>query len=209
MDAGGVVLTGGRSTRMGAPKAWLDWRGSTLLATTCAVLLGAVDGPVLVVRSPGQSLPPLPATVEVYEDPQEGLGPVQGLAVGLRMLAGRADIAFACSTDLPFLDGSFVRCVLRELRQNPDAETVVPVAGGRAHPLAAAYRSSLAGPAEAAVASGELRLLTFLAARRVRHLGSDELLRDPEVAASDPSLLSVTNVNDQRDYARALRVSRG
>lgn len=209
MDAGGVVLVGGRSTRMGAPKAWLDWRGSTLLATTCAVLLGAVDGPVLVVRSPGQSLPPLPASVEVYEDPQEGLGPVQGLAVGLRMLAGRADIAFACSTDLPFLDGSFVRCVLRELRQSPAAEAVVPVVGGRAHPLAAAYRASLAGPAEAAVAAGDLRLLTFLAGRRVRHLGTDELLRDPEVAASDSSLLSVTNINDPQDYARALGASTG
>lgn len=202
-------MVGGRSTRMGAPKAWLGWRGSTLLSSTCGVLLTAVDGPVLVVRSPGQSLPPLPASVEVYEDPEEGLGPVQGLAVGLRMLSDRVDAAFACSTDLPFLDGSFVRCVLRELRQSPAAEAVVPVVGGRAHPLAAAYRSSLAGPAEAAVAAGELRLLTFLAARRVRHLESDDLLRDPEVAASDPSLLSVTNVNDQQDYARALGVSRG
>ena len=194
---------------MGTPKPWLAWRGSTLLSATCAVLLDAADGPVLVVRAPGQSLPPLPASVEVHEDPHEGLGPVQGLAVGLRALADRVDVAFVCSTDLPFLDRSFVRRLLRELQQRPDAQAVVPVAGGRAHPLAAAYRTSLAGPAEATVAAGELRLLTFLASRRVVRLGAEELLRDPELAAADPTLSSVTNVNDPRDYARALRTSTG
>ena len=41
------------------------------------------DGPVVVVRAPGQPLPPLPDTVETADDPVEGLGPVQGIAVGL------------------------------------------------------------------------------------------------------------------------------
>ena len=194
---------------MGTPKAWLDWRGSTLLAATCGVLADVVDGPVLVVRAPGQSLPALPGSVEVHEDSREGLGPVQGLAVGLRALTERVGVAFVCSTDLPFLDRSFVRRLLRELQQSEEAEAVVPVIDGQPHPLAAVYRTSLAGPAEAAVESGELRLLTFLASRRVVRLGAEELLRDPELAAADPALSSLTNVNDPRDYARALRASRG
>lgn len=194
---------------MGTPKPWLAWRGSTLLSATCAVLLDAADGPVLVVRAPGQSLPPLPASVELHEDPREGLGPVLGLAVGLRALSDRVDVAFVCSTDLPFLERAFVRRLLRELQQRPDAQAAVPVVGGRAHPLAAAYRTSLAGPAEVAVASGELRLLTLLSHRSVLYLSEEHLLHDAELVAADPALSSLTNVNDQQDYARALRASTG
>ena len=106
-----MVLAGGRSSRMGAAKAGLDWHGSTLLYRAAAVLGRAVDGPVIVVAAPGQELPELPAGVAVVEDPVEGLGPMQGLAAGLAALADRADAAFACSTDLPFLHPAFVRRV--------------------------------------------------------------------------------------------------
>ena len=41
------------------------------------------------------------------------MGPVQGLAAGLAAIAGRAEIAFVCSTDMPFLHPAFVRRVLR------------------------------------------------------------------------------------------------
>src|SRR6266581_6089080 len=99
----GIVLAGGRSSRMGTPKAALEWHGSTLLRRTAGVLARMVDGPVVVVRAPGQALPALPAQVEVVEDPREGLGPLQGLAAGLAAAADRAEIAFVCSTDMPFL----------------------------------------------------------------------------------------------------------
>src|SRR3954453_15599063 len=78
IDAAGVVLAGGRSSRMGTSKAALEWHGSTLLSRTVSVLAEVVDGPLVVVTSPGQDLPALPPTVTVVEDPIEGLGPMQG-----------------------------------------------------------------------------------------------------------------------------------
>src|SRR5919106_2131401 len=101
--AAGVVLAGGRSSRMGRPKAALEWHGSTLLHRTTSLLARTVGGPVLVVAAPGQDLPELPPRVEVIADPVEGLGPMQGLATGLAALHERAPVAFVCSTDLPFL----------------------------------------------------------------------------------------------------------
>ncbi|MBW0119511.1 NTP transferase domain-containing protein, partial [Pseudonocardia sp. KRD-169] len=87
---------------MGTAKADLEWHGSTLLHRTTALLARVVDGPVLVVAAPGQVLPALPDGVGVVEDPVEGLGPLAGIGAGLAALAGRAEVAFACSTDLPF-----------------------------------------------------------------------------------------------------------
>ena len=56
----GVVLAGGRSTRMGRPKASLEWHGSTLLHRVTGIVSRAVDGPVVVVRAAlahGSALP--------------------------------------------------------------------------------------------------------------------------------------------------------
>ena len=89
----GVVLAGGRSSRMGAPKAALEWHGSTLLARTVGILARATGGPVVVVRASGQDLPELPKRTVVVDDPRDGRGPVQGIAAGLAALDGRADAA--------------------------------------------------------------------------------------------------------------------
>src|SRR5690348_10459477 len=141
--AAGVVLAGGRSTRMGAAKSALEWHGSTLLYRTASVMMRSVDGPVVVVAAPGQELPELPDGVAVVEDPVEGLGPMQGLAVGLAAVEDEAGAAFVCSTDLPFLHPAYVRRVLQGLGDGVDV--VLPVARGFRQPLAAAYRSGLAG----------------------------------------------------------------
>ena len=79
-NTAGIVLAGGRSSRMGTPKAALEWHGSTLLRRTVGIVSRATGGPVIVVRAPGQALPELPPQVDVVDDPAEGLGPVQGLA---------------------------------------------------------------------------------------------------------------------------------
>ncbi len=127
---------------MGTPKAALEWHGSTLLRRTAGILSRVTDGPVVVVRAPGQALPPLPPGTEVVEDPREGLGPVQGIAAGLAALDGRAEIAFVSSTDMPFLHPAFVRRVLRAAQEGADVG--LPVARGYPQPLAAAYRTALA-----------------------------------------------------------------
>ncbi|MDT7661053.1 MAG: molybdenum cofactor guanylyltransferase, partial [Pseudonocardiales bacterium] len=107
--AAGVVLAGGRSSRMGTPKSGLEWHGSTLLYRTVSLVARTVGGPVVVVGAPGQLLPALPAGVAVVEDPVEGLGPMQGIAAGLAAVADLAATAFVCSTDMPFLHTAYVQ----------------------------------------------------------------------------------------------------
>jgi molybdenum cofactor guanylyltransferase len=200
-DTAGIVLAGGRSSRMGTPKADLEWHGSTLLRRTVGILARVADGPVVVVRAPGQSLPGLPAAIEVVDDPREGLGPVQGLAAGLAAVASRADIAFVCSTDLPFLHPAFVRRVLRAAAGGADVG--LPVAHGYPQPLAAAYRTALAPVAERLVREQRLRPAFLFDEAAVARLDEAALRSDPILAALDPDLDSVLNVNEPADYEAA------
>jgi molybdopterin-guanine dinucleotide biosynthesis protein A len=225
----GIVLAGGRSSRMGTPKAALEWHGSTLLRRTTGILARATDGPVIVVRAAGQDLPALPSGVEVIDDPREGLGPMQGMAAGLAAIADRAMSAFVCSTDLPFLHPAFVRRILREVDApgrgeeptgHPDgtadraqdthghgghggADVALPLARGFPQPLAAAYRTALAPLAARLVAEQRLRPAFLFDECVVARLDEAALRADPALAALDPDLDSVLNINEPADYQAA------
>jgi molybdenum cofactor guanylyltransferase len=186
---------------MGVPKAALEWHGSTLLRRTTGLLSRVVDGPVVVVRAPGQPLPPLADLVEMVDDPVEGLGPVQGIAAGLAAVSGRADAAFVCSTDLPFLHPAYVRRV-RDLLDG-ESDAVLPHARGHRQPLAASYRVTLAPVLMAMAADRQLKLGMLFERCRTRHADDAELLADTRLRALDPALDSVVNVNEPAQYRTA------
>jgi molybdopterin-guanine dinucleotide biosynthesis protein A len=188
---------------MGTPKAALEWHGSTLLGRTVRIVARATSGPVVVVRAPGQDLPELPEGTLVADDPREGRGPVQGIAAGLAALTGHADVAFVSSTDMPFLHPAFIRRVLRVMEESEGTDVALPVARGYEQPLAAAYRVSLAGAAERLVKEDRLRPAFLFDECRVETLDDATLKRDPVLAALDPDLDSVLNVNTPADYAAA------
>lgn len=197
----GIVLVGGRSSRMGAPKAGLEWHGSTLLRRTVGIMLRAVDGPVIIVRAPDQAVPEVPADVLIVEDDQEGLGPLQGLAVGLTTAAAQGEVAFVCSTDLPFLHPAYVKRVLACF--DDDTDVVLPMVHGHRQPLAAGYRTALAPEVQRLLAGGARKPAMLFDVVRTQRIGEEELLSDPVLAATDPALRSVLNINDSEDYARA------
>jgi len=202
-DFAGVVLAGGRSSRMGTPKSALEWHGSTLLRRTVGIVARATDGPVIVVRAAGQLLPELPAGTQVIDDPRDGKGPIQGIAAGLATLAGRAEIAFISSTDMPFLHPAFIRRVLRVLADDAAVDVAVPVARGYPQPLAAAYRVRLAETAERLVKEDRLRPAFLFEECVVARLTDSSLRQDPVLGALDPDLDSVLNVNTPADYQLA------
>lgn len=204
--AAGVVLAGGRSTRMGTAKAALEWHGSTLLRRVTGVVGRAVDGPVIVVRAPGQELPSLDPHVLFRDDPEEGRGPMQGLAVGLAAAAEHTPIAFVCSTDLPFLHSAFVTAVLSGFGTGgPEAspDVVLPHVGGYRQPMAAAYRTDLAPRVEKLIGAERMRPAHLFEEVNVLQLDEATLLANARLASADPELDSVLNVNTPDDYRAA------
>jgi molybdopterin-guanine dinucleotide biosynthesis protein A len=66
MRIGGIILCGGRSSRMGQPKAWLPFGDEVMLQRIVRIVRAVVD-PVVVVAAPGQDVPELP-DVQVIRD---------------------------------------------------------------------------------------------------------------------------------------------
>jgi molybdenum cofactor guanylyltransferase len=192
--AGGIVLCGGKSSRMGRPKAWLPFGDEVLLQRVVRTLLDVVE-PVVVVAAPGQDLPVLPARIVVARDEREYLGPLNGLAAGLEALAGSADVAYLSSCDVPFLRPGFVSRVVERLG---DADVCLPEVGGYKHPLAAAYRVAVLPTVRALVAANRLRPVFLTEVRPTR------VLREADLVDVDSNLDSLRNLNTPEEYAAAL-----
>jgi molybdenum cofactor guanylyltransferase len=202
VDAAAIVLAGGRSSRMGSPKAALEWHGSTLLRRVTGIVSRAVaPGPVVVVSAPGQHLPALASGVEVVADSREGRGPLQGLAAGLAAVGDRAPVAYVSSTDVPLLHPAFVRRILGALDDGVDV--VLPDIGGYRQPLSAAYRVALLSTVEELIAADRMRPAFLFERSRVLTLGEADLLNGGALARLDPELGSVSNLNEPADYERA------
>lgn len=195
LPVAGIVLCGGRSTRMGQPKAWLPIGGETMLTRVVSVLRSVV-APVVAVAAVGQPLPALPAGVEVVRDDQPGRGPLQGLAGGLAALAGRASAAYVSSCDVPFLRPAFVRRLIDLLG---DHAICVPHVGGHHHPLAAVYRLEVLPVVRQLLDADRLRPFFLFEAAATRFVEAGELVD------ADPDLASLRNVNTPDEYAQAIR----
>jgi molybdopterin-guanine dinucleotide biosynthesis protein A len=180
---------------MGRPKAWLPF-GAELMLPRVVRLLGEAVAPLVVVAAPDQPMPPLPPAVEVLRDPVTGRGPLQGLAVGLEALRGRADAAFVSSCDVPFLQPAFVRRLIELL---DDYSICVPEAGGYRHSLSAVYRIEVAAIAARLLAEDCLRSSSLFEEAATR------FVQPKELADVDPMFRSLRNLNSPADYEVALR----
>ena len=193
----GIVLCGGRSSRMGRPKAWLPFGNEVLLQRIVRVLHEVLD-PIVVVAAPGQELPPLLQTVIVARDEKEHLGPLNGLATGLAALAGRADVAYLSSCDVPFLRIGFVGRILDRLGH---ADICLPEVDGFKHPLAGAYRFRVLPVATELLAAGQLRPVFLTDRVPTRFLNASDF------TDVDPELDSLRNLNTPQEYESALRTA--
>ncbi len=213
---GGVILAGGRSSRMGRPKAWLPIGGRTMLeivldavgaglrqAVTDLREAGAElrapgarsDPPIVVVAAPDQELPSLPAGVDRAVDTVEGEGPLRGMQAGFDLIAGRADVVFVSSCDAPMIRPAFVA---RMISMIGDHDIAVPFVDDRHHPLAGVYRTRLGAVIGDLLTTGRRRPFDLFDRARTLVVTAEEL------RSVDPDLDSLKNFNSPSEYDELL-----
>ena len=190
---GGVVLCGGKSTRMGSSKALLPFGPETMLQRVVR-LLSEVVSPIVVVAAIDQDLPQLPSGIIVTRDENEGRGPLEGLRAGLKALPNTVDAAYVTSCDVPLLETGFVRQMI-DLAS--DYDIAVMEIDGFTHPLSAVYRRATLPSVDDLLANNRLRPVFLFDAMKTRRV-------KPEEMTSDPTLRTLRNLNTREDYEQAL-----
>jgi len=192
--AGGIVLCGGKSTRMGVPKATLPFGPETMLQRVVR-LLGTVVSPIVVVAAREQSLPELPSDIVVTRDEREQRGPLEGLRAGLKALPSSVEFAYITSCDVPLLVPAFVERMVELLG---DHDIAVMEIDGFAHPLSAVYRRATLPRVESLLENDRLRPVFLFDAVRTRRVRPEEMI------TVDPQLRTLRNLNTPEDYSAAL-----
>lgn len=184
---GGIVLAGGKSSRLGFDKALLRVNGQLLVQWLPERLAAQLRPVVLVVDRPQRYAVPVRQLVDATPD----AGPLAGIATGLQSLAVPA--LFACACDMPLLRPSLLQRLCAALDGH---DLVIPERGGRLEPLCAVYAASCLPV-----------ILRLLRDRRLRANGvasevRTHIVREPEWRDLDAEGDSFLNINTPADLVR-------
>ena len=195
--ASAIVVAGGRSSRMGRPKASLDFAGVPLLTRIISELKRRF-AEIVVVAAPESedSLQVDIPAIKTIRDETAFRGPLDALRRGLDAVTN--EIAFACSCDLPLLDSDVAAAIVAMLG---DFDAAIPIVGEKLQPLHAAYRKRCASALAALAIRGESRLIAIADVVNTRRISEKDLL------VLDPQLHSFFNLNTPDDYQRALKIA--
>ena len=174
---------------MGRDKAWLDLGDGVPLVRRVADAIAQVASEIVIVASDERfaSLG-LPVVADRYGEKGAFGGIVTAVA------ATHGDLVCVAACDMPWPSPAVYALLLR-LAEGYDV--VIPRVGPELETMHAAYRRSCLTAMEAALARGDMRVISFFADVRVREVAADE------IRTVDPELRAFENLNTPEDLARA------
>jgi molybdopterin-guanine dinucleotide biosynthesis protein A len=184
----GLVLAGGRSSRMRSDKAALTYQGEAQLERAVS-LLGTILPRVFVSVRADQAEEPLRARFERIVDRHQDIGPIAGVLAAQAAHPAAAWLVLAC--DLPLLDAATLGNLLRERDAARMATAYRSSHDGLPEPLCAIYEPASAAALAAHLAAGKHCPRKFL-------LSADAKLID------EPNPRALDNINTPEEYAQAM-----
>lgn len=194
-----VLLSGGRSSRMGEPKALLAFGEARLIDHVAARIRPQVSHLVLNANDPAIALP----GVQAFPDSFAGFhGPLAGIHAGLvhvRKALPEATHALMLPVDAPFFPKDIVARLAASLT-GPD-DIALAASGGRMHPILGLWPVSVAEPLAAWLADPPtLKVRAFLDGRPLRV--TEYPFVDTPLGPLDPFF----NINTPDDLDRARKI---
>lgn len=188
-----VILAGGKSSRMGQDKTQLVFRGQTLLASAIERFSAVFDHVYLSVGS-SEKYPEIkiPRVIDAFP----GCGPMAGLHAALSATIDEG--VFIAAADLPF---SSPAAALKMIELcGSCASAVISRQNGKLEPAFAYYKKALLPTLEAALKSGNYKMMQLFESFPCRIILPEELGE-----LWNNNILS--NLNFPEDYLRLLETS--
>ena len=185
----GVILAGGKSSRMGQNKALMSLGGKRLVDRAVEVMRSVFDALLMVTNTPDVYAElGLPMVPDVWPEK----GSLGGVYSALYHVATPYCLVVAC--DMPFLRAAVLRYLITQMA---DYDVVVPDVLGELQTLHAIYSKACLQPIERRLATHQLRIIGFFPDVRVRTITASEL------APYDPALLAFQNLNTPEEFQAA------
>lgn len=194
-----AILAGGKSSRLGRDKAFVEVRGRPLIED----LLAQTDGlglETLIITNHPESYRYL--SRPLLSDVLPERGPLGGLYTALSAASQPHLLCLAC--DMPFIVRPLIDYLISLILEG-DADAVVPRLGGLVEPLRAIYTRTCLAPLRAALEADRLALHDFLSASSLRL----RFVEEAEIDRFDPQHLSFFNINTPEDLERAQKLAAG
>lgn len=190
MEASGVILSGGESSRMGVNKAFIEIQGKRII-DSIVKLLSILFPEVIIVTNTPLDYACINARIVTDIFPQKGsLG---GIYTGLFYSSHPHSLVVAC--DMPFLRREVIEYMTGKIGSN---DVVIPHLSDGYHPLHAVYSRRCLPFMERLIEKDDLRIVNFFKKVRVKEVSGKDLSR------VDPDFSSFININTPEDVRRYL-----
>lgn len=191
------ILAGGKSTRMGRDKAFVEYDGCTLLARALD-LARSLTPEVRTVGSPEKFAPFAPVVEDIFQN----CGPLAGIHAALRSSSTELNLMLA--VDTPFISPEFLRYLAGQAHAASEAAVAVPRAGGFSQPLCAIYRREFANAAENALRAGRYKIDPLFSVVCTRVIEQEEL----QAAGFSASMFRNLNTPEELEKEAESKVSK-
>ena len=164
-----IILAGGKSSRMGFDKAFIEIEGVPLIKRQLRLLGRVFKRVIIVTNSPRKYRL---RTVKVIQDIIPGQGPLGGIYAGL--IASSSFYNFVAACDMPFLNEALIRHMIKE---RDSFDVVVPRLKKGYESLFAIYSKNCIMPIHKTIASKNLRIRDFFKKVKVKEIKEAEVRR--------------------------------
>lgn len=188
-----ALIAGGKCTRIGLKKTFLQFRGKTIFERTVSLLRERFD-PVWIVGNNAEDFAAY--DVPVIPDKVPDSGPLVGILTAL--LHSRSPYTFCCACDMPFIRGEVLDEMSAHARTG-GADVLLPFCDGKLHPLFAFYSQSCIPTFETLLGRGELKMHRFLDHVTVRKIPFDSARFD--------GISPFFNVNTPEEFEQARKLA--
>lgn len=185
------VLAGGKSSRMGEDKAFLQLGEQSLLERSL-LLAQSVTLDVKIVGSSAKFSRYAPVVEDIYPD----RGPLGGIHAALA--ASHTELNLLLAVDLPFMQAEFLK-YLPDVARSSAATVTLARAGDRWQPLCAVYKRDFGKLAERALQDGKNKVDALFATITTRVIEEAELA----VQGFSPEMFRNLNTFEEWERARA------
>jgi len=190
MKASGIILAGGKNTRIKTEKAFIQLGPDATLIENTVEIFQKLFSEIIIVTNNPQAY--LKFGTKVVEDLIKDKGPLGGIFTGLCFSTSQLNFVLGC--DMPFPNPDLINYIL----QKPaEYDLVIPETKGKTETLFARYSKNSLPVILSYMLKDELKVQNVLAELKVLKITSDEIHR------LDPEHLSFFNVNTQQDLKKA------